>query len=148
MSQPDLWPLDLSEREVAYFAGLFDGEGSIGIYGSKYKASVANTDPRPLFRLKELFGGNVRRADARVTCPSVVWAWEVSGDKAQRFVTVLYPDLIIKKEQADIFLRARKFITVGGPRRPEHQRRHLATAEAELKRLKRLGRPQPMEQEA
>ena len=53
--QSGIWPQEWSETEIAYFAGLFDGEGCIGIYkhprsGFSYKLTLSNTDPRPLIR--------------------------------------------------------------------------------------------------
>lgn len=47
---------DTEITELAYFAGFFDGEGSVGSYEKRHVVSLTNTDPRPLKRAMELWG--------------------------------------------------------------------------------------------
>jgi LAGLIDADG endonuclease len=91
-----------------YIAGFFDGEGSIGIYPRKDRKSfhlrtqlaqnknVASTE---LFQLlARTFGGNI--SIQRSLSGKEKYNWQLNSDAAQTFLTWLYNDLFIKKEQA------------------------------------------------
>ena len=142
--QSGIWPQEWSETEIAYFAGLFDGEGCIGIYkhprsGFSYKLTLSNTDPRPLIRAHQIFGGHLRKSTraGQGTHQRDIWRWEPDGRRSSRFLMAIYPHLIIKKEQASIFLRIIESVKTGGRRRsPEHVAAVVAAA-ADLRRLKR-----------
>ena len=103
---------------LAYTAGLFDGEGCIHI--SKVKAgqynhkldyhqlhvNLVNTNKKVLNWLKDEFGGSVRRHDIKAR--SKCWTWYMYTIKAKDFLKLIYPYLIIKKEQAKIAIEFRE----------------------------------------
>ena len=146
MKQRDLWPSGWSETEMAYFAGLFDGDGYVGIQVDSrdgnflYAAHVTNTDPRPLVRLRELFGGGI--------CPEhrkqygCIWKWTIYGRRLDRFLAAIAPYLIIKKDQVDVFFRARQLTCRGAQRHSSESRRVLMAAVLGLKELKRQKFPE------
>lgn len=95
-----------------YFAGLFDGEGCIRIH--KYiaktdknpkhtlRCSISITNPMVLLLFKKRFGGNIRIRLERSEKNKRQWAWEIANKKAFIFLKVIYPYLIIKKEEAKL----------------------------------------------
>src|SRR3989304_1851117 len=112
--QVELWPPSWNPLDIAYFAGFFDGEGSVGIYythrikGPSCRISLCNNDPRPLQKALELFGGKIRprfrkfRADKCGIRNN--WEWYAWGKQAEKFLLAVLPHLLIKKNQAEIYL--------------------------------------------
>ena len=101
----------LELTELAYAAGLVDGEGCIHAekahsIGNSYTVvvRVANTDVRMVNWLKETFGGFItndsgrRNKGVRKTC----YQWVVKSRKAKDFLVLIRPYLKIKSKQADI----------------------------------------------
>lgn len=148
MSQNEFWPLQWEPLELAYFAGLFDGEGSVGIYSTKriaqhggqaqFRVCLCNNDPRPLDRAKVLFGGRVRprlrQYKARL---SNNWEWYIDGQRADRFLIAVLPHLIIKRDQAEVYLSARRHLVGQGRVKTPAYAEALVRAEQTLKELKR-----------
>lgn len=100
-------PVDRS-HEIAWAAGFFDGEGSIGIYatgktGYQYRLSVqvsqkGNTDS--LEKFKELFGGQISCQDKSQN----YWRWMVYSRQAGNMLEIILPYLVVKKKQAEVAL--------------------------------------------
>ena len=147
MRQGELWPEKWEPLELAYFAGLFDGEGSVGIYDTKliaqkggqaqFRVCICNNDPRPLDRVKTLFGGRVRPRlrtyRGRLTNN---WEWCIHGHNADRFLVAVLPYLIIKRDQAEVYLSARRHLVGQGRIKTPTYAEALVTAELFLKKLK------------
>ncbi|QDK02883.1 HNH endonuclease [Streptomyces phage Braelyn] len=103
--------LELKERlSLAYYAGLFDGEGCVSINKVKgyrgrkdsfqLRVSVSSTHKQVLDRLQIKFGGVLverKRSGAQVS-----WQWVMTSRMARDFLMLLEPYLIIKSEQAKI----------------------------------------------
>jgi len=99
-------------EELAWAAGLADGEGSINAnldtdgVKIKFHFSVSNTDHAAVARFQQIVGGRGRvivnhpRADNRRT----VWAWLSNGREAKHVLQALRPWLCIKAPQADVLL--------------------------------------------
>lgn len=96
-------------REIAWAAGFFEGEGSVGLYqwrshgrlnGGLVTAKVTQVQKQPLDRLVSFFGGRqhrwVRRRDGRG-----YWQWQISGARAVGFLLTIYP-LMSPVRQAQI----------------------------------------------
>ncbi len=112
--------------ELAYIAGLFDGEGCVRIarrhrYGKPGDARkrcemyylevrMTNIDPRVIYPLKEKFGGAVHiQPVPNNQRPTFVWC--ASTQIALGFLLAIRPWLIAKADQADIaieFQQAKK----------------------------------------
>lgn len=112
-----------SETERAYFAGFFDGEGSIsprkrqsqwkrvpGYYTRSYsfRVSITQVDQRPLVKLRECYGGIlVFRDRSKLKNCKDVWMWALSGQAAcRKFLNDIYPWIIVKRDAVDITLSA------------------------------------------
>lgn len=88
---------------IAYVAGLMDGEGSIGFTRSRSamipRVSITNTDIALLNELKKTFGGYISPLSKRKANWKPAYAWIISNAKAVDFVAKLEPWLRIKREQ-------------------------------------------------
>jgi hypothetical protein len=121
------FPLNLSDFDLGYIAGFFDGEGCISITRSKRKSgninynqyiSIANTDLETLkWVTKTTNLGRVRRLEPpppsertekwrqRPWMWSKCYTWQVSSlAECYRFITDIGPHLKIKKKLAELLL--------------------------------------------
>src|SRR3990172_3163537 len=144
--------------ERAYLAGLVDGEGCISI--SEYRnpkktattiltlsLTVSSCDKDILdywaekTGLGSVFIGTRARSNSRTG-----YSWRLCSNKAVELIDLIYPYLMLKKEQADI---AVKFQETMGMRRdgkrlsPEilHQRLRYKEALTRIKNTTKRGRP-------
>ena len=100
---------------IAWAAGFFDGEGNISVQtiNAPRRVTVAllqclrvdQVDPRPLQRLKEIFGGQVG-ASREVKPPRQRRYWWIIKNRAARTaLSAMRPYLVLKAGKADAFLR-------------------------------------------
>lgn len=99
---------------LAYFAGLFDGEGSVTITlagGAArkrqlhvLKCAVGLVTRAPLDALRRRFGGCVQGPVVRRNAPErqPMFVWDVSAVAACAFLRAVRPYLIVKRRQADV----------------------------------------------
>src|SRR3990172_7553126 len=114
----------LSDREISYITGFFDGEGCISVmkrltrrpYGVYWTYSIyvriANTNFEVLEWMQSLCGGAIydhtkkidrgNRQESRV--------WHLQGKNAQAFLEMIEPFSIVKRRQIDLAL---KFLRMG-----------------------------------
>lgn len=101
----------------AYFAGLFDGEGSVTITITTRKSDtqsckagqvqsneslrISNNNPVPLLELEEKFGGRVRSHSA--DRPDS-WVWICQGHASVKFAKKILPYVRVKKGQLEIYI--------------------------------------------
>ena len=96
----------------SYFAGLFDGEGCVGIRtmitkncerGMTYAmyCKVGMTNKEVIERLKETYGGSVNLKSENRAGRQDVWTWCAVGSKAKLFLNSIKPYCIVKKEAID-----------------------------------------------
>lgn len=107
--------------ELAYAAGIIDGEGTIGITelvpteavrrnGTRVRKSpqhriyvaVSMTDATVPMWLHATFGGNIQRVPARQAQHKPSVRWSLSSERAARFCGVVAPYLRIKRTQAEL----------------------------------------------
>lgn len=103
-----------------YLAGLFDGEGSVAIIHQKsprigapkhcvhcLQVSITNTHFGVMQEVEGFLGyGHLRAKKQSSPTANIktIYLWEARAQKAVRFLEVLLPYLIIKRERADIGL--------------------------------------------
>lgn len=96
----------VSADELAYIAGLFDGEGCVTFARCRkwhYVTSlVTNTDRDILEYLQGLFGGNISRLSLRKPGWKQGWSWRLTGSEAVEFLAAIQPWLKIKDRQATV----------------------------------------------
>ena len=76
--------------DIAWAAGVFEGEGTCGYWGS---ASVTQKDTWVLIRLKALFGGSIQRNYSN-GCSR----WSATGTRARGFLMTVYLFLSPKRK--------------------------------------------------
>jgi hypothetical protein len=110
----------MSKQTAIYTAGLFDGEGYMGIlqckegqkksWGLKHDmrffpvVKIAMTD-RPIIEwMKSSWGGwlEVRKAHGN---NRESYCWTLKGETALKFIKIIYPYLKVKRRHAETFLR-------------------------------------------
>ena len=118
--------LGTNEQEIAYLAGFFDGEGCIWLARWNYlkadyyslRSELDNTFPEPLYLARRIFGGKVRLTKQRGN-RNPVHKWVVGSRKAETFLRVLLPYLIIKKAEATLALELPALRRVKSPRKAD-----------------------------
>ena len=113
---------EYSVAQLAYLAGIVDGEGSIyiGNFSSNPKTGVpyyqtniqvTNTDEKLIDWLYQTFGG-LKSTRTRKQMPhnsrKQVYMWTASGDRVTHLCEEILPYLICKTRQAQIMLEMRK----------------------------------------
>jgi hypothetical protein len=93
------------DTELAYLAGLFDGEGYIGIHRSgprfTLRVSVTQLDPRPLILFQRRFGGGLHRAPDKRGFRALI-VWTITSGRAMWLLREMRPFLMVKDAQADV----------------------------------------------
>lgn len=153
----------MKDTDLAYLAGLVDGEGTIGMVWNSSKGRwrcnthhlrvqvdiVANTNPeliRFVVELVKSFGLSPKVVDYKTTERNPNWnaAWKVfliTIDDKKKFLNLIRPYLVAKREQADIVLQ---FLARRGSHtkvRTSQYERLLGVRCAELNRRGRTSEP-------
>jgi len=99
----------LYEYQLAYWAGLFDGEGSVIIQlparSLRYftlRATLANTHEGVVRGLQAAWGGSVSRAHYESREPRILYTFSISGVPAAAFLRAIRPWSVIKAKQIDL----------------------------------------------
>lgn len=148
----------MKKTDLAYLAGLFDGEGCIHIARNKRpdcpkgvqyqlvaKVSMASEYLCHLYQMS--FGGRVHRDKKYKDYHKQMWTWVVASREAQSFLSTISPYLIEKKAQAILGL---KFQATKAPTKAAKGRRGFlpqsdeikAVEEAQFLLMKNLKRPE------
>lgn len=91
-------------QELAYAAGLFDGEGSISLVRSRRnrthspQVSIASTDYEVVDWFRERFGGSIVTKQPRMSNHSVSYDWRLTDRRALAFLEVIRPYLVIERK--------------------------------------------------
>jgi hypothetical protein len=119
---------EYKEREIAYLAGIVDGEGSIYIGNfscnpvSKlpyYQTNiqVTNTDKELIDWLCNTFGGLFSKRTQKQHASNSrkqAYMWTASGERLTHLCEIMMPYLICKRRQAEIMLKMRATYTKNG----------------------------------
>jgi hypothetical protein len=93
----------LNDVDLAYYAGYFDGEGSVIIRRNKYGYFIAvqlgNTYKPAILALQAEFGGGMYPFKSHGVGRQV-WQWYIGAMGACKFLTQILPFLKEKAEQA------------------------------------------------
>lgn len=107
----------MKKYDLAYLAGIFDGEGCIVIHDRTYKhkdgrvakhayveVSLGNTNEWICRQFLFSFGGNCYLRKKQAEMQQQIWAWQAAARIACEFLEVMLPHLRLKKAQAQIAL--------------------------------------------
>jgi len=122
MSKSKYTRVDYTVGQIAYLAGIIDGEGTlfIGNYGNKDKLrgtgffqtiiAITTADKCLVDWLYNNFGGwksEYTPKQRAINCKGPVHSWKCTGDRLTHLCELMIPYLVIKKEQAIILLKMR-----------------------------------------
>ena len=93
--------MEKADIDLAYFAGIIDGEGTIDISGGSIRLRVINTDEKLIKWILDKFEGKLLEYEKSENRRKK-YEWRVSGKEAYKIFKLLENILIIKKEQAKI----------------------------------------------
>lgn len=123
---------DYTVAELAYLAGIIDGEGSVYIgnfssnpkTGTKYyqtNIEVTNTDLQLMDWLLNTFGGRNYTYTAKQTPHNsrrTSYRWIATGERVTHLCELLLPYVIVKKPQIEIMIKMRAtFKPISGVKR-------------------------------
>ncbi len=102
---------NLTEKDLSYIGGIFDGEGCISItkvacsevrrgFYFKLIVNIGNTNEWLLNWFKLNFGGNILLNKRNKGQP--FWCWSLSAQQALSFLYIVKPYLRIKNYQAEV----------------------------------------------
>lgn len=100
----------MTEVELAYLAGFFDGEGCVLIYhrrdqiGHELIVNVSQTTREPLARFQRAFGGSIGVSRRKSEHHRQTYAWRASSRAARLCLNALRPYMTVKAEQVDVAL--------------------------------------------
>lgn len=101
--------MKIPKTELAYIAGLFDGEGCIRWHDCP-RISLTSCWPHHLMWISALFGyGSVRIVRLKDGKNRTTFRLEMSGKNAIRFLWKVRPFLMEKRHQADILIELVKY---------------------------------------
>jgi hypothetical protein len=106
---------DYDPVDLAYVAGIVDGEGTIGIsmtkpYGSRVSpyfrsyCAVVMTDPTVPYFMYGLFGGSIHTYKGRQEQHKATTHWRSSGKITTEVCRLLLPYLKVKQHQAKLVI--------------------------------------------
>ncbi len=120
MEEKQLFLVDADEEKfpvakLAYYAGLFDGEGHVSLYQGNPRFSPAyslraiisiGVGHEAFLWLKHNFGGSLHIAHpgGLRRMKQDIYYWTVFGGKAARFLKAIHPYLVGKRQQVDLAL--------------------------------------------
>ena len=103
-------PRKVKGADLAYTAGIVDGEGSIGFVRVEQRkrfqlvVSVTNTNEWLIRWLKFSFGGSIY-VERRKGKDKDLWFWQVNARKALEFLKLILPYLKLKRPQAELGIK-------------------------------------------
>jgi hypothetical protein len=99
--------VSLQEIEIAYIAGLVDGEGSIGVSASSHsltnyriKLDITMCDRQAIDFAASVFGGKVVQLKHKTSSGKAIYSWVLWCQKAANVLEQLIPYLLIKRDRA------------------------------------------------
>jgi hypothetical protein len=115
----------ISIEDLAYFAGLFDGEGSVRVSvrtnnsrGACAYLCLGNTSRAVLEWVKQRFGGKIYKLKHSST-KHQMWQWQAGGKKWLPLFKALLPLLKIKNAELRVAIEVLEYIHPRGGNIPE-----------------------------
>lgn len=88
----------------SYIAGMIDGDGTISVKGQKYEVtlyvSINQCDPRPLFALQHMYGGEIEFKKTRKENTRDQYSYRIKNTYCLNILRDILPFLILKRTRA------------------------------------------------
>lgn len=113
---------------IAYLAGIMDADGYFTIRKQTYQIRIRKDSNNPTYSerigikqtcptivklIHDYFGGYFRTEKPSAPNGKLLYALDIKNRKANEFLKIIYPYLVIKKKQADILFKLRASINEG-----------------------------------
>lgn len=137
-----------TKEDLAYMAGIIDGEGSICVYsffasphqrnGKRYlrhstMLSVSNTSTALMDWIVERFGSKMRTVKRTRQDWKQAYHWQVGYARAAEILQAVLPYLVIKRRQAELLIEFQELGSFrGGGETPQHVRERRAAIADEI----------------
>lgn len=116
---------------TAWAAGLFEGEGTVGIVNNRVTVTIQMTDKDILDRMQESFGGYLYECKKQQEHHKLSWKWVISDStEAINFLDMIYP-LLGQRRRARVDEARQAFVG--------HRKERLKRRIAEVKELRENG---------
>lgn len=123
--------INRTPTQIAYLAGLIDGEGCFyighvkqGQYGNGYQwhsmLKITSCDEELIIWLEQTFGGSKDsryRYTSKQAFTRPVYNWQATGEMLDYLLPQVFPYLIIKAKQCDVMMRYRRTCINTGSKR-------------------------------
>ena len=91
-------------NKLLFLAGLFDGEGSFGVWGKgngrkSFQCSVEMCDKDSVQKFADFFGGNVVKPRLRKSHWSQTYKWKLSGGRAYECVEMMIEYMSFRRQE-------------------------------------------------
>jgi hypothetical protein len=113
--EPPLPPIAAVEHlPPAYFAGFFDADGMVGISPARdssvflLQVRVSQVAPEVLHAFRSEFGGKLIGPKTRSGNSRPIYQWGLESQKAEKFLRVVAPYLVVKRERVAMALEFRE----------------------------------------
>ena len=141
-------PQSWTEAELAYFAGIIDGEGCLSMScGLRRRDSdpesvaltasaqlyIGNTNYELIHWIANRFPGSVKIRAAQKSTHKPLWRWLCSGVNLGVLLTAVLPYLVIKREQAKLILELRSTLGRSGTNQTERVSDDVKARRAQIK---------------
>ncbi|MBU0791738.1 MAG: LAGLIDADG family homing endonuclease, partial [Gammaproteobacteria bacterium] len=149
---PPQYVIHASDVELAWVAGIIDGEGCISVIKSKVNKKegvyfryqlniyVGMIHKPTIYRIKDIFKfGHLAKDDRGSECSRTRFIWGVSCNQAEAVLKAILPFMITKKEEARVALEFQENTDRSGgkyPSKGEWKKREYYRQR--LKKLKRI----------
>jgi len=133
--------MNLTDTELAYLAGIIDGEGHIGVHeaGTTVAIQVTNTSKELMDWLLSKLGGNVAPRE-KLGGHKQLWVWSVYDKKHMRFfVDEVAPYSLLKKEHLKVMDEWLSYSPGRGTPLTEEQELGRAICAVRMKHLNKRG---------
>ena len=91
-------------NKLLFLAGLFDGEGSFGVWGKgdgrkSFQCSVELCDKDSVQKFADFFGGNVVKPRLRKSHWTQTYKWKLSGGRAYECVEMMIEYMSLRRQE-------------------------------------------------
>ena len=91
-------------NKLLFLAGLFDGEGSFGIWGKgngrkSFQCSVEMCDKDSVSKFANFFGGNVVKPRLRKSHWTQTYKWKLSGGRAYECIDMMIEYMSLRRQE-------------------------------------------------
>jgi len=119
----------LTDVELAYIAGFFDGEGSLTIHENgkpsprgispnhTLQVSICNTDPLIIMWLHSFFGGALSYRKPKKASWRNIAQWTLRAASTLPFLETIQPFVRMKSEQVEIGIEFQRAKSMRGPKK-------------------------------